>query len=46
MSNCVNCDKEIAGHELIVASEKRFHKDCFKCNGCENALGGKVLKNN
>ena len=31
---CPGCDKRIEGGQVSKALGKRYHKECFKCNGC------------
>jgi hypothetical protein len=43
MSTCSACSKEISLGSEILAGDKVFHFDCFKCTDCHVFLSGKAF---
>ena len=44
MSGCEMCGKTVEGAFVDAGQHGKYHKECFKCSGCESPINGGFKK--
>ncbi len=42
-AECANCEKDINESQALIALDKHWHMDCFRCLSCKTQLAGEYM---